>query len=168
MSEVEIVSAVKRARKPNFSPAECTTILCMAEENLSIIRDKFSNTITNKRKAEVWENITDSINAHGVAKRSVREVKDKWRSIVMGAKREFDAEKQARKKTGGGKEPIPVTSTAEKIISIFGDEPSFSGIHGGIESGVDVGTFDGVDEGIVVIIWVVINNYNFKLLTSMW
>ena len=55
MSEIQIVNTVKRPRKANFSPAECTTILNMAEENLSIIRDKFSNVLTNQKKAEVWK-----------------------------------------------------------------------------------------------------------------
>ena len=135
MSEIQIVNTVKRPRKPNFSPAECTTILNMAEENLSIIRDKFSNVLTNQKKTEVWKRITNQVNCHGVAKRTAAEVKDKWRSMVMGAKKEFSREKQGRKKTGGGQQPAPPTSQSERIINIFGDEPSFSGIPGGIESG---------------------------------
>ena len=87
--DVQIVNAVKRPRKPNFSTAECTTILEMAEENIDIIREKFSNVLTNQKKAEVWRNIVSKVNAHGVTVRTVSEVKDNWRAMVMGAKKCF-------------------------------------------------------------------------------
>ena len=132
---VQIVNAVKRPRKPNFSTAECTTILEMAEENIDIIREKFSNVLTNQKKAEVWRNIVSKVNAHGVTVRTVSEVKDKWRAMVMGAKKDFSREKRERRKTGGGKKPAAATQRSENIIQMFGDEPSFSGIPGGIESG---------------------------------
>ena len=51
----------KRARKPNFAPSESTLILQLAEENLEIIRDKFSNVLTNQKKAAVWKAITDKV-----------------------------------------------------------------------------------------------------------
>ena len=63
----------------NFSPAECTLLLELAEKNLSVIREKFSNTLNNKMKANVWKSITDKVNAIGVAKRTTGEIKDKWR-----------------------------------------------------------------------------------------
>ena len=90
---VQIVNAVKRPRKPNFPTAECTTILEMAEENIDIIREKFSNVLTNQKKAEVWRNIVSKVNAHEVTVRTVSEVKDKWRAMVMGAKKDFSREK---------------------------------------------------------------------------
>jgi hypothetical protein len=71
----------KRARKPNFSSAECALILQLAEENIEIIREKFSSTITNKRKHAVWQNICEKINALGVAKRSATDIKEKWRAM---------------------------------------------------------------------------------------
>ena len=58
---------VKRPRKQNFSTAECATVLEMAEENIHIIREKFSNVFTNQKKAEVWRKIVSKVNAHGVA-----------------------------------------------------------------------------------------------------
>ena len=66
----------KRVRKPNFSLAECTLILKLAEENLGI-REKFSSTITKKRKQTVWENIRGKVNALGVIKRSAIDVTEK-------------------------------------------------------------------------------------------
>ena len=69
-------SPAKRPRKPNFTPAECAVIFEEAEENLSIIKSKFSSTLSNKNKSRVWEEITSKVNALGVCKRSVAEVKE--------------------------------------------------------------------------------------------
>ena len=132
MSEGE---AVKGARKPNFSAAECTVIIQMAEENLTVIREKFSNTISNKMKAEVWQTICNKVNSLGVAQRTINKVKDQWRSMVGVSKKEFNLEKRLRKKTGGGKQPAPLSANAERIIHLFEDEPGFSSIPGGVESG---------------------------------
>jgi hypothetical protein len=125
----------KRARKPNFSAAECTLILKLAEENIGVIREKFSSTLTNKKKHAVWENICGKVNALGVAKRSLTDVKEKWRAMRNAARREMAVEKRSLGKTGGGKPPAPPKATSQRIIELFGDEPSFSGIEGGIESG---------------------------------
>jgi hypothetical protein len=50
---------------------------------------------------------------------------------------------QSQRKTGGGPAAKPPTTTTAKIISLLSDEPSFSGIQGGFESGVpsDSGNF---------------------------
>ena len=45
--------AGKRPRKANFFPAECQLILQWAEDNLEVLREKFSNNLTNKRKKGV-------------------------------------------------------------------------------------------------------------------
>lgn len=126
---------VKRARKANFSAAECTLILEMAEENLEIIREKFSSVNTNRRKTDVWQSIANKVNSLGVAKRTTIEVKDKWRSMVGAARKEFSHELSSRRQTGGGKPPAAPTATAQRIIDLSGDEPGFSGIPGGVESG---------------------------------
>ena len=121
----------KRARKPNFSSAECALILQLAEENIETIREKFSSTITNKRKHAVWQNICERVNALGVAKRSAIDVKETWRAMRNEARKDM-----SREKTGGGKPPAPPKATSQRIIELFGDEPGFSGIQGGIESGI--------------------------------
>ena len=132
MSVSNVVS--KRPRKSNFSPAECTLLLELAEQNLSVIREKFSNSLNNKMKADVWKSITDKVNAIGVAKRTTGEIKDKWRTMVSSAKKGFSRVKQ-QQQTGGGSAPAPVRETSRRIIELFEDEPSFSGISGGKESG---------------------------------
>ena len=77
-------SPAKRARKPNFTPAEWTVIFEEAEENIKTVKSKISTTLSNKHESWVWEVITDKVNALGFSKRSVMEVKDKWRGMVSG------------------------------------------------------------------------------------
>ena len=83
-------SPAKRPRKPNFTPAKCEVIFQEAEENLSIIKSKFSSTLSNKNKSRVWEEITSKVNALGVCKRSVVEVKEKWRGMLSSARKEHN------------------------------------------------------------------------------
>ena len=125
----------KRARKPNFSSAECALILQLAEENIEIIREKFSSTLTNQRKKALWQNISEKVNSLGVAKRSSSDVREKWRAMRNEARKDFCRDKNALGKTGGGRPPAPPKATSLRILDLFGDEPGFSGIEGGIESG---------------------------------
>ena len=135
MAENVAPSPAKRARKANFTPAECAIILEAAEQNLNVIKSKFSSTLTNKNKTKVWEEITDKVNALGVCRRTVFEVKEKWRCMVSNAKKEHNKCAVSRKKTGGGKHPESPKGTTVKIIELFEEDPAFSGISGGVESG---------------------------------
>lgn len=124
-------SPAKRARKPNFTPA----IFEKAEENIKTVKSKMSTTLSNKHESRVWEVITDKVNALGFSKRSAMEVKDKWRGMVSGAKKEHSKWTTARKKIRGGKKPDSPKATTAKIIELFETDPSFSGISWGVDSG---------------------------------
>ena len=127
-------SPAKRARKPNFTPAEWTVIFEEAEENIKTVKSKISATLSNKHESRVWEVITDKVNALGFSKRSAMEVKDKWRGIVSGAKKEHSKCTTARK-IRGGKKPDSPKATTSKIIELFETDPSFSSISWGVDSG---------------------------------
>ena len=117
MAENVAPSPAKRARKPNFTPAECAVIFEKAEENINVIKSKFSSTLTNKNKSRVWEDITNKVDALGVCKRDVMDVKEKWRSMVSSAKKEHNKCAVSRKKTGGGKQPDSPRDTSKKLFS---------------------------------------------------
>lgn len=125
----------KRNRKANFTAAECTLLLEEAEKNLDIIKNKFSTVLTNKKKNEVWEKISRKVNALGVCVRTVQEIKDKWRGMISSAKKEHCNVAKQKRMTGGGQKPSSPKPTTKKIIDLFGDNPSFSGISGELESG---------------------------------
>ncbi len=62
-------------------------------------------------------------------------MKEKWRAMRNEARKDMSKEKNSLGKTGGGKPPAPPKATSQRIIELFRDEPGFSGIRGGIESG---------------------------------
>ena len=66
----------KRPRKTNWSDSEITVLTEKVEEYLDLIRAKFSNNVTNAKKNAAWLEITEAINAVGVAHRTVQEVRD--------------------------------------------------------------------------------------------
>ena len=107
-------------------------------KNLDIIQSKLTNNITNKKKNQIWEEITKDVNAVGKANRTVQEVKDKWKNLHSTAKKEFSTFRKESKKTGGGPPPKQPSQSSEQIIEIFEDTPAFSGLRG-FETGGDGG-----------------------------
>lgn len=126
----EEVVEVKRERKPNFSAAEVSVLTDQVEKNLEVIQSKLTNNITNKKKNKIWEEITAAVNAVANSKRTTQEIKDKWKNLTCKAKREYSTLKRARKETGGGPQPKQPSEATERIINIYEDTPSFSGLNG--------------------------------------
>ena len=97
------MESTKRVQKPNFSAAECTLILQLVEENIETIRETFSNSLTNKKKNDVWQMMADHVSAIGVVKRTpndLREVaSDERRGSKRFRKRAKNDEKNRRRKT---------------------------------------------------------------------
>ena len=91
-----------------------------AEEIIHISKSKFSNNVTNKNKVQILEDMAERVNAIGVCKRSVMEIKEKWRGMVSNAKKEHTKIPSDRKKTCGGRK-----GEILKIINVFGEDPSF-------------------------------------------
>ena len=129
MRELE-VAKVERKRKKNFPVKEITVITESVRKNLEIIQSKLTNSITNKRKTEAWEEMTRNVNAVGQENRTIQEVKDKWKNLHSTAKWEFSSFKRNSKKTGGGPPPKPPTQSSEQITEIFENAPAFSGLRG--------------------------------------
>ncbi|XP_028413885.1 uncharacterized protein LOC114536735 [Dendronephthya gigantea] len=61
------------------------------------------------------------------------------------ARKDLGKEKNSHKKTGGGRPHQPLKPTVQRILELFGDEPSFCGIQGGIESGTNT-NWDALDD----------------------
>ncbi|XP_015754531.1 PREDICTED: myb/SANT-like DNA-binding domain-containing protein 4 isoform X2 [Acropora digitifera] len=137
----------KRNQNLNFTAAECSVIFEEAEQNIEVIKSKFTSTLTNKNKTKVWEDITAKVNSLGVCLRSVSEVKEKWRGMVGAAKKEFSKFRASQRKTVGGEKPASPKTSSKEIIEIFGDDPSFSRIQGGLES-VPVSVLDTPSLGL--------------------
>ena len=116
----------RKPRKHNFSPSEINILT----EKVEVLQSKLTNSITNKRKKQIWENITAAVNAIGLEKRAVSEVREKWKNIHSPAKKEFANYNKGTRKTGGGPAPKQPSETSKRLIELFQDTPSFSGLAG--------------------------------------
>ncbi|XP_064648579.1 nuclear apoptosis-inducing factor 1-like [Lineus longissimus] len=123
----------KIVRKKNFTDKEVALLLDLAEPHIKLLTSKLTNTVTNKLKKSVWYDISRKINAQGVEQRTWREIKCKWQGLTSGAKNKIAKEKR---KIGGGSGPRPLDPVSPKIVSLFGDSPSWAGISCGVESAV--------------------------------
>ena len=129
------LNTVERKRKLNFSISEVNKITELVEENIDVIQSKFTNSVTNKRKKEIWAKIADQVTAIGVANRSVQDVKDKWKNLQSTAKKEFVLQRRSFGQTGGGPPCKKSKEATEKIMRLFENAPSFTGLHGFETSG---------------------------------
>ena len=114
----DMAEANKRERKKNFFTDE---IRVLTEEYVchkEILESRFTNTVTNSKKNSIWKSIADKINSLGYEKRSVSEIKGKWKNICSHAKLSWNEYKKKREKTGGGPAPKPLSSQEQDVIAI--------------------------------------------------
>jgi hypothetical protein len=74
------------------------------------------------------------INALGVAPRTLKEVKDKWRNMTSKSKSNFTEYRKEVNNTDGGPTPKKPTSSVEKIVNMIQDTASLSGIEGSLQT----------------------------------
>ena len=125
----------RRPRKKNFTHDEVIILITKYKENKSALESKFNTFITNKIKQQIWEEITEAVNAKGVALREAKDVGKKWSDLKIQATEDFPKSVS----TGGGpKEDIGPYSSL--VLDILGeDSPCLIGVEGGgVESGVSV------------------------------
>ena len=53
----------KRERKANFSDEEVSSLLEEFGENASVLQNRLTNSVTNKRKKPIWEAICAKVNS---------------------------------------------------------------------------------------------------------
>ncbi|XP_071134094.1 myb/SANT-like DNA-binding domain-containing protein 3 [Mytilus edulis] len=124
------MDAEKKKRRSNWDSSEISLLRQLVEKNLFTIRSKFSNSLTNKSKVEVWRGITVQINALGLHGRTVAEVKVKWQNMQSNAKKTYQNVKKHTHQTGGGPPATPINQESQKIIEMMKDTSSFVGLTG--------------------------------------
>jgi len=82
------------------------------------------------KKNKVWEEIAACVIALGVTHRTTQKVKDKWKNLQCTAKKEFSGFKKEQKKTDRGPAPSNPSGATMKIIEMFHEPPSFTGLQG--------------------------------------
>ncbi|XP_063410794.1 uncharacterized protein LOC134693809 [Mytilus trossulus] len=131
----------QRNRSKNFESSEITLITELVQQNISIISDKFNSSqgtssVTSEKKKLIWEHITERVNSLGVCPRSTKEIKNKWSNLHQEAKKAYSEKARDHQRTGGGPPPKPLTEAQERIVDIYKDCPSFTGLQG-VESPIE-------------------------------
>ncbi|KAK3086029.1 hypothetical protein FSP39_012379 [Pinctada imbricata] len=122
---------LKVPRSGNWTVEEIHLLIEEAEQHKDILRSKLTNSLHLNDKNEKWLGITEKLNALGIQKRNVDQIKTKWNNLNREAKKTFTETIKERKKTGGGPCPTPISPTTEKLIELNKDSTSFVGITGG-------------------------------------
>ena len=65
-----------------------------------------------------------------MAYRTAQEVRDKWKNLTSTAKKEFSDFGKEQRKTGRGPAPKKPSNATAKVIEIFKETPSFTGLSG--------------------------------------
>ena len=120
----------KRERKRNFSTDEIRILIEEFENHKDVLESKFTNTVTNARKNKIWQSIGEKINSLGHEKRTLAEIKAKWKNICSSAKLSWNDFKKKRKITGGGPAPKPLSAEELHVVEIFQGQPKFEGLVG--------------------------------------
>ena len=75
----------KVKRKPNFKEEENVCLSEGINNEKHILMSKFQNSVTNKKKREIWRELTAKVNSFGVALRSEEDLKKKWKDLKSAA-----------------------------------------------------------------------------------
>ena len=67
-----------------------------------MLKEKHYNNVTNVKKARIWSEINTKINSLGVAPRTLKLIKDKWKNLTSKAKSTFTEYRKEANKIGGG------------------------------------------------------------------
>ena len=71
--------ATKKQRRPNFTSEDLNILVDAVASNKAHLFGKFTNTLTANSKSNIWEKISNQINAvNATVRRTGEEVKRKW------------------------------------------------------------------------------------------
>ncbi|OXA54283.1 t-SNARE domain-containing protein 1 [Folsomia candida] len=129
--------------RPNFSSNECEALVDTVGLHFDALFGKFSLALTNDRKNELWNDVTQKVNAVSTANppRTVAEIKKKYQVLKTNVKQVETANSNEMKKTGGGTATLqPQSSIGEKLLALI---PRVEIV--GIEGGLDISKLSTID-----------------------
>ena len=119
----------KRRRSADYSDIETKVLIENYVQNYDVLSSKFTTTVTNKAKKEIYEEITAKVNAVGTERRTVEAIKDKWQALKRNIKAKYAAKKAKARvegmRTGGGpgvEDEEPEDEMEAMILSIIPPE----------------------------------------------
>lgn len=91
----------KRTRKPNWTEEQCLLLAQLINEHKSVLRGKFSPSVTVQAKKQAWDTIAQQINASfPLVVRTSEDCEKRWYVLQSKAKEEIAAQKREASRTG--------------------------------------------------------------------
>lgn len=115
-----------RKRKPFFTGTETLYLVEQFEKHKDILTAKFCSTDTNRRKNNIWSEITVGLHLRNPGvKRTVREVKKKWKNIVSMAKKEAV---KAAEHTNDSTPNTRISEISQRVLDLFAYLPALQNL----------------------------------------
>ncbi|XP_074641233.1 uncharacterized protein LOC141898983 [Tubulanus polymorphus] len=110
----------KKRRKSNWTEEDFSR---PRKREIQYLKDRVQQRDTNKLKNEVWQCITNQVNAASTEERTVLETKKKFEDLKAAAKKKANWIKNSSNRTGGG-EPtsLQLTPVEEAIVFMIGSD----------------------------------------------
>lgn len=120
------------SKRPNFTIAETHTLLEGVRSHYDSIAGSFNSAkgggwkLTNKKKKDIWDVITQNVNAMGCGqKRTTEQVKFRWKNLKTRATKDH----AEAKNTQTGNKPFRRGDFTDVVLDIIGDGNS-QALHG--------------------------------------
>ncbi|XP_076441662.1 uncharacterized protein LOC143280836 isoform X2 [Babylonia areolata] len=115
------MESAKRVKKPNFSDEETALMLEEISTEAACLLSAFQTGVTVKKKKEIWDRITDKVNAIGGNGRTQEQIKKKLKDLKSSVLRK----KQEASRTGGGA-PTPSIPFEDIVMGILGSNTNLT------------------------------------------
>ena len=139
---------MEKVRKQNWTKEEECTLIDEIESAGETLRGSGNSADINKKKRQLWKDITARVNSIYGNNRTVDDNRKKWNNVKLAAKSKVDASFREARKTGGGSntsgmigdEDVLIVAadkrltTSDRIRDMFESTPAFGGISGAVDN----------------------------------
>lgn len=109
----------------HMSPGQFALLLDYLAANPALVRAATDSPLTKEKRNALWDTVVSELNAQGPAIKSRAEWKAHWNGCVCAARRCDRDLSCAKRKTGGGVNPIPqLNAKEEKVLALMGTNSS--------------------------------------------
>ncbi|XP_041354421.1 nuclear apoptosis-inducing factor 1-like isoform X2 [Gigantopelta aegis] len=133
VSMVDYPHEHRQKRRPKFNSLELEALVDAVSIYQNTIYAKFCDFETNSKKHTAWVSVTASVNAVSTVRRSVDEIRRKWRDWSSVIKNKEQRRRRAQNNTEGGNRIITMAPVEEKVVTIIG-KTAIEGINCGTDS----------------------------------
>ena len=141
------VDGKKKAKKPNFTREEISTLVTAIGNRKKEIMCKFEGGLGKVRQRNAWAAVREEVKETSRNERSVEELKKKWSDLRIEAKKKVGKYEAERRQTGGGDAPHRPDEINFTVVDIIGPE-CVEGVIGGVDSSLQAGSSAGQQQAI--------------------